>query len=183
MLYHLSAMLTFTSLGGHTLKCTGGPRAFVVFPKKPEAGMLSLFPSPEENPAKEFISWPGEYDIGGVTIKGIGQAEGQKVSYVVEADGIRIAFPASPLEDWANEDIEKLGDVHVLVLPAEDPKKCQTLLDEIDPRVLFIVPAEDGTLHPDVLKACGAIGKEQVKEYKLKGAFGAEGREVVVFGS
>lgn len=175
-------MLTFTSLGGNTLKCTGGPRPFIVFPKKPESGTLCLLPSPEESPDRDRISWPGEYDVAGITIRGIGQAEGQKVSYVVGADDLRIAFPASPLEEWSDEDIEKIGDVQVLVLPADDVKKCQMLLDEIDPRVLLIVPAADGSLHPDVLKACGAVDKEHVKEFKLKGSLPAEGREVVVFG-
>lgn len=172
----------FTSLGGITLKCSGGPRPFIVFPKKPEEGTLCLLPSPEETPHKDRLSWPGEYDIAGITVKGIGQQEGQKVSYVVDVDDVRIAFPASPLEEWTDEDVEKMGDVHVLVLPAEDVKKCQTLLDEVDPRVLFIIPAPDGSLHPDVLKACGAVDKEHVSEYKLKGSFPAEGREVVVFG-
>ncbi len=155
----------------------------VVFPEKIQAGMLNFMPSPQENPSREVISWPGEYDVAGITVRGIGQKEGQKVSYVIDIDDVRFAFPASPLEDWSDEDIERLGEIHVLVLPAEDVKRCQTLLDEIDPRMLFIVPAADGSLHPDVLKACGAAGKEQVKEFKLKGSFGAEGREVVVFGA
>ncbi len=157
--------------------------SFVAFPEKAQPGVLNLLASPQENPSREIISWPGEYDIAGITIRGIGQLEGQKVSYVVVVDDIRIAFPASPLEDWSSDDLEQMGEVHVLVLPAEDPKRCQMLLDEVDPRVLFIVPASDGSLHPDVLKACGAMDKEQVSEFKLKGSFGAEGREVVVFGN
>lgn len=156
---------------------------FVVFPDKVQAGMLNFLPSPEPTPSREVISWPGEYDIAGITVRGIGQKEGQKVSYVIDVDGVRFAFPAAPIEDWSSEDIEHMGEVHVLVLPAEDPKKCQTLLDEIDPRMLFIVPAADGSLHPDMLKSCGAADKERVKEFKLKGTFGAEGREVVVFGA
>lgn len=174
------ASLTFT-LSGSTLKCSGGPQTFVVFPEKIQSGVLNFLPSPQETPSREVISWPGEYDVAGITVRGIGQAEGQKVSYVIEVDGIRIACPASPLEDWTSEDIEHMGEVHVLVLPAEDPKKCQALLDEVDPRILFIVPATDGQLHPDVLKSCGAVGKEQVKDYKLKGSMPSEGREVVVF--
>lgn len=154
---------------------------FVVFPDKVQAGMLNFLPSPEPTPSREVISWPGEYDIAGITVRGIGQKEGQKVSYVIDIDDVRFAFPAAPIEDWSSEDIEHMGEVHVLVLPAEDPKKCQTLLDEIDPRMLFIVPAADGSLHPDMLKSCGAADKEHVKEFKLKGSFGAEGREVVVF--
>ncbi len=175
-------MLTITSLGSSSLKVSGGPRPFVVFPLKIDADVLNFLPAPEENPLPHVISWPGEYDVAGITVRGIGQLEGQKVSFMITVDDVRFAFPASPLEDWHDEDIERLGDIDVLVLPAEDAKRCQTLLDEVDPRMLIIVPAADGSLHPEVLKLCGALDKEHVKEYKLKGSFGAEGREVVVFG-
>jgi len=37
-------------------------------------------------------------------------------------------------------------------------------------------------VNPDVLKGAGAQGKEVVKEYKQKGSFPAEGRDVVVLG-
>lgn len=174
-------MLTISSLGGSSLKVSGAGRTFVVFPDKPQKDTLNFLPSPEENPTPDTISWPGEYDVGGIVVRGIGHLEGQKVSYAINADDVRFAFPSSPLDDWHDEDIERLGDVDVLVLPAEDPKRCQTLLDEVDPRMLFIVPAADGTLHPDVLKLCGAADKEHVKEYKMKGSMPAEGREVLVF--
>lgn len=176
-------MLTFTHLGKTTVRCTGGPLPVVAFPDKPESGALSLVPSPQEYPSREVISWPGEYDVAGITVRGIGHTEGRKVSFMVEIDGIRIAFPASPLEPWPDADIEQLGDIHVLVLAAEDSKLCQKLLDEIDPRVLIITPAADGTMNPEMLKTCGAVGKEQVKEWKLKGSLPQEGREIVVFGA
>lgn len=175
-------MLTFTHLKGSSIRVTGGGLPVVSFPDKIMEGTINLLPSPQEFPNREQLSWPGEYDVAGVTIRGIGQQEGQKVSYVVEADGTRIAFPNAPLEAWEDADIERMGEVQVLVLPAEDPKLCQALLDELDPRVLIIVPTSDGTIHPDVLKACGAVDKEHVSEYKLKGALPQEGREVVVFG-
>jgi hypothetical protein len=88
------AQLTFT-LSGSALKCTGGPMPFVVFPEKVQAGMLNFMSSPQENPSREVISWPGEYDVAGITVRGIGQKEGQKVSYVIVVDDIRFAFPAS----------------------------------------------------------------------------------------
>jgi hypothetical protein len=173
--------LTFSPLGGPSLKITGGNKPIVVFPTKIYSDTINLLAAPEEQPPKEAISWPGEYDIAGITVRGVGQLEGQKVSYLVEADGVRCAFPASPLEEWSEYDIERLGDVHVLVLPGENLKACQQLIDEIDPRILILVPAKDGTIHPDVLKHCGAQDKEAVSEFKLKGALPAEGREVVVF--
>lgn len=175
-------MLTYSLLGPSSVKCTGGTLPVVSFPAKPVDGAVNLFPAPEETPTRERISWPGEYDVAGITVRGVAQMEGQKVSYMVENDGVRTAFISSPLEDWEAMDIEHFGDIHVLVLPAEDAKKCQTLIDEIDPRVLILIPGADGVVHPDVLKAAGAAGKEVVKEYKQKGSFPAEGREVVVLG-
>lgn len=175
-------MLTFNHLKGVSVKVTGGGMPVISFPEKPADGSINLLGSPQEFPNRELISWPGEYDVAGVTIRGIGQVEGQKVSYTVEIDHVRIAFLNSPLAAWDDIDIEHLGDIQVLVLPADDVKICQKLLDDIDPRVLILLPSSEGALKPDVLKACGAADKEHVSEYKLKGSLPAEGREVVVFG-
>ncbi len=175
-------MLTYSFAGPASVKCTGGSMPVLSFPAKPLDGAVNLFASPEEAPTRERISWPGEYDVSGITVRGIAQMEGQKVSYMVENDGVRTAFISAPLEDWEAIDIEHFGDIHVLVLPAEDAKKCQTLIDEIDPRVLILVPGLDGSIHPDVLKAAGAQGKEVTKDFKLKGIGAAEGREVVILG-
>lgn len=175
-------MLTFTHLESQSVRVTGGEMPVVSYPAKPVSGAINLLPSPEANPSREMLSWPGEYDVAGITVRGIGQLDGQKVSYVVEVDNIRIAFPAAPLEAWDDTDIERLGEVQVLVLPSDDVKLCQKLLDDVDPRVLILVPAADGTIHPDVLKAAGAADKERVSEHKIKGSLPSEGREVVVFG-
>lgn len=176
-------MITFTSIAPGSLRTTGGNRPVTSFPKtKPPEGDIVLLASPEELTTDNIISWPGEYDIADITVRGIGQMEGQQVSYVVELDGIRCAFLAAPLREWSEQDIERLGEVQVLALPAEDPKLSQKLLEEIDPRVLLLLPNSKGEIDVEVLKICGAQGKEPVTEYKLKGALPAEGREVVVFG-
>ena len=173
-------MLTIKALSGSSVSLSDGKTTVVTFPKKPVADAVNLLPAPEEDPKGKAISWPGEYDIGGVAIKGIGQKEGQQVSYVLQMDEYRVAAPSCPLEEWSQEDIERLGDVAVLILPAENPKQAQALIDEVDPRMLVLVPGSDGTLDPDVMKTAGATGKEPVAEHKLKGALPAEGREVLV---
>lgn len=175
-------MLTFSSLGGSGIRITGGAIVAAVFPEKPVAASINLLPVPEEGWQEGVVSWPGEYDYNGVTVRGIGQQDGQQVSYLVEADDVRCAFPSSPLQEWKDEDIERLGGVHILVLPAENPKVSQKLLEDVDPRMLILVPDAKGNMDPEVLKACGATGKEHVSEIKVKGSFPAEGREVVVFG-
>jgi hypothetical protein len=174
-------MLTFTLTRDNTLRCTGAGKPFSVFPAKAVSGDINLMAKPEETFNAEIVTWPGEYDIAGVTIRGIGQMEGQQVSYVVEADGYRFAFPSLPLQEWTDSDLEKAGDVQVLCLNAEDAKKALKIIEELDPRILFILPGSDGKMDPDMLKQCGAMGKEHVSEHKLKGGLPAEGREVVVF--
>jgi len=175
-------MLTMKNLSGSGVSLSDGKTDVVAFPKKPMPNAVTLKSSPDETPSSSVISWPGEYDVGGVTVRGIGQQEGQKVSYLAIIDGVRVALPSSPLEEWQQSDIERLGDVHVLVLPAENAKIAQSLVDEIDPRMLVIVPGGDGTTDPDVLKVTGATGKEPVSEVKIKGSSSLpqEGRDVVL---
>ncbi|OGJ56884.1 hypothetical protein A3H22_02715 [Candidatus Peribacteria bacterium RIFCSPLOWO2_12_FULL_55_15] len=163
------------------LVCSGGPKSFAVFPQGATDADFSFLSVPEEEPQEGSISWPGEYDIAGMAIRGIGQNEGQQVSYVVSLTGTRCAFISSPLGEWSDADIAYLGNVDLLVLPGENATMVQKLLDAVDPRLLFLLPSKDG-IDREVLKVCGAEGKEHITEYKLKGALPAEGREVVVFG-
>ncbi len=173
-------MLTFLATSGSGLRLIGAARPITAFASKDaQEKDIVLQAVPEEEPKDPVISWPGEYDRAGISIKGIGQDEGQHVSFVLVADDTRVALLAAPLTDWIEADIEKLGDIAVLALPAQDAKRVQAIVDEVDPRVLVLFPGEGGKIENDVLKAVGALGKEQVAEYKLKG-LPAEGREVVI---
>lgn len=173
-------MLIFIPLGGLSLRVTGAEKPMVVFPgaKPTDEEVISLLGNPEEENSPGAISWPGEYNVGGASIRGIAHREGQQSSYVAEIDGVRIAFLSSPLQDWTDHDLEFVGDIDVLVLPTDDAKLAQKLLDEFDPRALILLPSHD---HANVVKSIAA-GALSVEEYKLKGksSLPAEGREVVV---
>lgn len=177
-------MLVFSISKEGGIRCESGGKAIVAFPEKQAKAdaLVTLFPQPEEAPQKGTISWPGEYDVEGIAIRGIGQKEGGQVSYAVEMDGMRCAFLSSPLQQWADFEMELLGNVDVLIVPSDVPKTVQSLVDEIDPSVLIPVPMGTGGSFAEVLKVCGAQGKEPVAEYKLK-ALPVEGREVVVLRS
>lgn len=172
-------MIQFQSPSKGGCRISGGARALSVYLPKPAANDLILLSTPEESHSKDTFSWPGEYDIAGVTLRGIGHGEGSQVSWLAVIDGVRIALPSRPLTEWTDHELEQIGDVHVLVVPAEDAKKVQKLIDDIDPRVLILVEGDKG-FDPEVVKICGATGKEQVGDFKLKGSLPAEGREVVV---
>lgn len=176
-------MLTFTYSGGTTVSVKNGTKTLVVHAEKgtkPTDDTIVLLGNPEEEPGKGTISWPGEYDLAGIAIRGIGHEEGAHVSYAITVNGVRCAFLHSPLHDWNDDELELLGDVDVLCIPSDDPKIIQKLVDEIDPRVLIPLDTGGAEKHAEALKVCDAQDKEPVEKYDLKGALPAEGREVVV---
>ena len=174
-------MLTYSALSKTSLKLLLGKTTLIVFPEKgskPEADLV-LYPKPDEEPPKGTISWPGEYDIGGVSVIGLGHGEGGQISYVITEEDVRTLILSSPLQLLSDIDLQQVGDIDILCIPTDDLKKVQTLIDAIDPRVL--IPLEtDAKAYPEVLKAVGAVGREAVEEYKIKGALPVEGREVVI---
>lgn len=175
-------MLTFSALGQGSVKVTGGDKPLVIFPADPskvgDKNAIIILSVPEEQSTEGTISWPGEYNEAGISLRGIGHTDGQQVSFLVEADGTRILFLSSPLQDWTDMQIQAVGDVDVLALPTGDVKLVQKLVDEFDPRILLYVPGGKGD-EGAILKAIGAKG-EEAGDYKLKGSLPAEGREVVV---
>ncbi len=174
-------MLLFSPLAGPGCSINTGTATLSVFAadRKPGDGKktLALLSTPEEDDKAGVISWPGEYNELGVSIRGIGHSEGQQVSYLIDSEDARILCVSQPIEDWPQHDIELAGDADVLVAPVTDSKYLQKLIDEIDPRVLILLPSKGGT--DSMMKALGSKG-ETVSEYKLKGSLPQEGREVVV---
>ncbi|MDP7477529.1 MAG: MBL fold metallo-hydrolase [Candidatus Peribacteraceae bacterium] len=174
-------MITINSLGGKTVKVDINGTVVTAFPNvADEKANISLLGSPEEEVKPGVVSWPGEYDIGGIAIRGIGHDEGQRVSYVLDDGKVRVAFLSSPLHDWSDHNMQLLGDVDILCIPADDAKIAQKFIDEVDPRVLVPLPTKDEAVFVELLKIVGAQDKEIEKEYKLKGGLPAEGREVVI---
>ena len=158
-------------------------------PKKlPERG-YALLAEPRDEHNASIISWPGEYDYGGMTIRGLGDPStssggGSHVSYVVTTEGLRCGFLSSPLGSWNEQEIELLGDLDVLVLPAEDAKLVQTIVEEVDPPVVIPLPGKDPKVYREVLQACGAKEVAPVSEVKLKkSSLPTETREVYVLGA
>jgi hypothetical protein len=177
-------MLVFSSPKGASIRCEWGDKVIVAFPEKAEKAdaLITLAAKPEEEPQEGVISWPGEYDIQEIAIRGIGQNDGGLVSYSLEMEGVRVAFLPAPLQEWKDHELELLGDIDILILPSNNAKLVQKLVDEIDPRILIPVPNGDKEVYAEILNACGAKNQEPVSEFKAKG-MPAEGREVVVLAS
>lgn len=171
-------MLTFSALDSG-IRVTDGSASLVVFPRAAGAkANVTLLSVPEEVPTEGVISWPGEYDTAGVTLRGIAHNDGQQVSFIAVMDGTRVGFLSAPLQEWRQDQMETAGDLDVLVVPMTDAKLAQKLIDEFDPRVLMLVPTGDAEASTALSKSLGATSAP-VSEHKVK-ALPQEGREVVV---
>lgn len=172
-------MVTLSSASGTACRVAAGKLTIDVFPAKAGSN-LCLLPHPEQDGKEKAISWPGEYDFEGMTLKGVGQQMGKQVSYTCYFEGVRCAFVAAPVQTWSDADLQALGDVDVLVIAADDPKKVQALVEEVDPRVVMLFKTKDGDL-PGVAKALGVKELQPVDEFKAKGgSMPSESRQVVV---
>ncbi len=172
-------MLTFTPLGDAAFRLSGPQKDLIVFPAKTGTkDAITMLPVPEEVATPGTISWPGEYNVAGVSIRGVGHGDGQQVSFVVEVDNVRMAFISAPLQEWTDKQMELVGDIDVIVAPAVDAKQMQKIVDDFDPRIVLLLPTKDKDALAAISKSIGA--KETMGEYKLKGSLPAEGREVIV---
>jgi len=176
-------MIVISSLKNGACTVEAGNAKFAVFPDALVKDGWTLLPHPEEeftNP--KIVSWPGEYDFSGIAMRAIGQEQGKQVSFVCTSESVCMAFIGSPVLDWTDAEVEKLGDVDVLVVAADQPKKVQDLVESVDPRIVVLFDVEKGDL-AGTAKACGQQKVESVKELKVKASsLPQDTREVVVLG-
>lgn len=175
-------MVTFTPhVGGVRVESSTG--IFDVFPTKVEKDVWTLQSHPEETlENKKLVSWPGEYDFQSVTLRAIGQEQGKQVSFNAVTEGIRMAFIDAPILDWSDAEIERLGDIDVLVIAGDNPKKITPLIESVDPRVIILFETKDGDLSGSA-KACGQSSVSPIGEFKVKpSTLPQDSRQVVVLG-
>ncbi|MFA5799622.1 MAG: hypothetical protein WC840_01535 [Candidatus Peribacteraceae bacterium] len=161
-------MITFSASSGCACRVSTGSVSFEVFPSIPSKDSWALLSHPaEEMKSKKVLSWPGEYDFFGITVHAIGQEQGRQIAYSCVTEGIRMAFIDTPLLDWSDADLERLGDIDVLVLAADNPKKITPLVEAADPRVILLFAVKGGDL-AGAAKVCGLTQIQPVEEFKIK---------------
>ncbi len=176
-------MMTFLASPGTACSVKTEQTTFDVFPETVPKDTWCLLSHPEENlNNKKALSWPGEYDFAGITVRAVGQEDGKQVTYACATGGIRAAFVDTPVLDWTDAQLEKLGDVDVLVIAADNPKKVTALVEAVDPRIVILFETKTGDL-AGVAKACGLATFEPVSELKAKpSTLPTDSRQVVVLG-
>lgn len=176
-------MITISSLKGGACTLDAGSTKIDVFPDKVQKDTWTFLAHPEEELKNEkVVSWPGDYDFGGITVRGIGQEEGKQVSFTCDTENVCIAFVGAPVLEWSDNEVEKLGEVDVLVIAADQPKKVQDVVESVDPRLVVLFEVAKGDM-AGVAKACGLASIEKTKDVKIKAStLPNDTRQVVVLG-
>lgn len=97
------------------------------------------------------ISFPGEYEVGGVSVFGLptyhddkkGAERGENTVFTIVMEELKICHLGDLGHELTNEQLEELGDVDVLLCPVGghftiDPKTAVKVIQQIEP--LYIIP-------------------------------------------
>jgi L-ascorbate metabolism protein UlaG (beta-lactamase superfamily) len=157
--------MDITWLGQSCFKIQGKDTSLVVdpydsklgikLPKKLESDILLITHDHYDHNNKAAVSGnpylittPGEYEIKGVQVTGIemfhdknqGKDRGKTTAYIIEIDGIKICHLGDIGQDLSDEDIEKLGDVDILMIPVGgvftiNAEEAAKIIGEIEPKI------------------------------------------------
>lgn len=122
----------------------------------------------------DFVfDWPGEYEARNVIIHtipvGVGDDEVRVIS--LEIDGIRVGNLGKLSEDLDEKVVEELGDIDILMVPMTlKPKVAQSLIEEVDPRMVILSRFGSDDLPPiaPFLKEVGQSGLESSDKVVIK---------------
>lgn len=168
-------------------------------------GDISLFtaaehPTPKANP-QLIIDYPGEYEVSGVSIRGIAarshmDEEGKKsaVIYRLIAEDLRICVLGHVYPDLDNEQLEAIGIIDVLFIPVGgngytlDGIGALKVVNSIEPKLVVPTHFDDSKVNypvpqaplAEALKSLAIESMESVDKLKLKAADLPEANQLLV---
>ncbi len=97
-----------------------------------------------------IIDGPGEYDVKGVTIRGIatyhdneqGAKYGNNTIFGLQLEGIRVCHLGCLGHELTQKQISEIGNCDILIIPVGgdrtiDAKKASSIINEIEPRIVI----------------------------------------------
>ena len=145
-----SMVITVSETSG--IKCQVGDFSLLVDSPSGRRGSLIL-KTKSELPIDSFVQQeiiygPGEYEISGVRVRGVSLPNGPnpdkktiKSTYVVEFEGIKLAFLTEISAIPPEEALDKLGEVDILFLSVDTkkvkPKQITSLIKQLDPSIVI----------------------------------------------
>lgn len=117
----------------------------------------------------KILSWPGEFEVSGVSIETI--PCGKLNLFVFSIDNIRVCSLSTLSEDLTEQIFERIGDIDILMLPVGgkdviNTKQAQTIVEEIDPRVCILSSYEGAP--SEFLKTIGKTELMPIEKFIVK---------------
>ncbi len=125
------------------LKLPSGSTSDLVISSSPASEQkIKTIIKPVKREETFVIDRPGEYEVGGLFVLGIG-FKSKITVYVVTIDDLRIGFLGSLTDKLSDKQLEELDGVDILLLPVGgkpyiDSKQANFLIDKIQPS--FVIP-------------------------------------------
>lgn len=111
------------------------------------------------------ITYPGEYEVAGVSVIGIpsfhdekeGAERGKNIIYVIEMEGLRIAHLGDLGTKLTTEQLEEMGSIDIVMVPVGgyytiDAKTAAEVVKQIDPWVAIPMHYQDVELKKEVFE-------------------------------
>lgn len=99
---------------------------------------------------RKLISFPGEYEVGGISIFGYstfhdkkgGAERGKNTIYLIESEGIKVLHLGDLGHVISDKLLEEIGEVNVLIVPVGDkyslgPKEAVEMVKLIEPQIVI----------------------------------------------
>jgi L-ascorbate metabolism protein UlaG (beta-lactamase superfamily) len=169
-----------------------------------KAGDLVLFTTPTEKPkveAKLVIDGPGEYEVAGVSVKGMSvranmDAADQKTAtlYKIIADDLNLVITGHIYPELSEEELETIGLVDILCIPiggngyTVDAAGALSVIKKIEPKVVIPTNYADKALkYPvpqqsldEALNILAMEPKETVTRLKIKASDLSDALQLIV---
>ncbi|MCR4261206.1 MAG: MBL fold metallo-hydrolase [Candidatus Colwellbacteria bacterium] len=143
--------MVISLLGSSGVKCQVADFSLVIDPPAKKRGNLTLltqidFTQGDIIPEEAVINGPGEYEIEGIKIRGVGLSkEGAKnegkTAYSVLFDGIRLGALCALSNKMDDVEVDALGEVDILFMDIEGStlgiKDIASLVKKIDPSIVI----------------------------------------------
>lgn len=111
----------------------------------------------------KVFDWPGEYEVGGVQIRGLstfhddkqGTEKGENTVFVFRFSDATIAHLGDLGHPLDPEILDKMGQIDILLIPVSGPfidtKKAKKIIDTIEPRIVIPMHFSDDKINLDIL--------------------------------
>jgi L-ascorbate metabolism protein UlaG (beta-lactamase superfamily) len=133
---------------------------------------------------KVIIDGPGEYEVGGVEVRGLKVADG-KMMYVIEADGVIVGVLGEIGEMLDEKQIEKIAGIDVLLVSIDECKIKSKVFADLAKKwgANYLIPVgykKDGESLKKFLDEVDEEGLEAIDSLKIDRDNLPDGLEVII---